>query len=143
MSIMDYTQDDRDRSIRTENEVKHIDVEVKALAVDVKSLVEASRNNAFTISGILESMKEAKTMMHTVGQHNQRIDTLEGRVLECATERREYSRDLDAVEARVTSLEQDKAKMTFLGKFAWAVVTTPALLAAVILGLQFMQTHAK
>lgn len=128
---INYTQEDRDRSIRTETEVKHIDTQVDVLKAETRQLVEVSRNQAFTISGILESMKDAKTFMHEVGQHSQRLNTIE--------------QDLDrikAVDERLQTLETKIDRVSFLGKVAWAVITTPALLALVILALQYVKMNS-
>jgi predicted nucleic acid-binding Zn-ribbon protein len=129
---INYTQSDRDRSIRLESEVKHIDKAVKSMTDDTKDLVETSRNQAFTIAGILESMKDAKAFMHEVGQHNSRLTSLESRVDE-----------VEDIDTRLSDIERKLDRVSFLGKVMWAVVTTPAVLAAVILGLQFMQSHGK
>lgn len=136
---INYTQDDRDRLIRTEASITHMDSKVSALEQDTKDLVETSRNQAFTISGILESMKDAKAFMHEVGQHNQRLNTLESRVKECEVERNDFSKITKDADKRLDDIEKKLDRMAFLGKVVWTVVTTPAILAAVILGLQFFQ----
>lgn len=136
---INYTQDDRDRIIRTEAAVSHMDTKVDSLEKDTKDLVETSRNQAFTISGILESMKDAKAFMHEVGQHNQRLLHLEGRVKECETDRHGFAKITVDADKRLDAIEKKIDRMAFLGKVVWSVVTTPAILAAVILGLQFFQ----
>ncbi len=136
---INYTQDDRDRIIRTETAITHMDNKVDALERDTKDLVETSRNQAFAIAGILESMKDAKAFMHEVGQHNQRITILENRVKECEYDRADITTLTNDADSRLNDIEKKLDRMAFLGKVVWGVITTPAILAAVILGLQFVQ----
>lgn len=56
---INYTQDDRDRTIRMEGEVKHISKTVDEHEKTLTEMLEVTRNQTYTISGILKVQEEA------------------------------------------------------------------------------------
>lgn len=78
------TTTDRDLLIRVDTDVKHLaeqvgNVRLKQGEQDKysQSIAENLNRLTFNVGAMVEGMKEAKEMLHSVGKHDQRIGSLE------------------------------------------------------------------
>lgn len=125
---VNFSQSDRDRIMKTEIEVDHIQSKMNGVESELEKVVEATRNNAYSVAGLLESMKDIKAFMQESSKDRSRLETVE----------RDVSTMKDQIKP-VDELEKKIDRAVFLGKVAYSILTTPVAIYVLIAILDFFK----